>query len=189
VQEPHDDAAGEPHRRALPAVLGPRWRVELEVQVGTEAAQVELGPELLGKRRAGRLDRDQQAALEVLDPGDVAVQPDRTADVLRQRGAEPRVVPVVGVLAARLHHERVGRMLGMQPRVGSERVARAPREQPRRLARGQRLPLALVLVQHRVAAVAAGAAGVDAGGADPLAAHRLHGPAPDLEHAALGHGA
>ena len=79
-----------------------------------------------------------------------------------QRAAQPRVVPAVGVLAAGRGHVRVGRALGAQPGVGRERVRGAPREQPRRLARGQRLPLALVLVQHGVGAVAAGAAVVDA---------------------------
>ena len=142
--------------------------------------------QLLGERGARRLGRDQQAALEVLDAGDVAVQPHGAAEVLGERGAQPRVVPAVAVLAVRRRDHRVRRALRLEPGVRRERVRRAPCEQPRRLARGERPPLALVLVQDGVGAVAAGAAGVDAHRPHALPAHRLDRPAPHLEHRPSG---
>ena len=103
-----------------------------------------------------------------------------------ERAAQPRVAPPVGAAVGR-GDDRERRPRRIQAAVAVERVAGLPGEQPRRLARRERLDLALVLVQDGVRAIAAGAAPVHAQALDTLARHRFDGPAPQLLHGAGGH--
>ena len=155
-----------------------------EMEVGAEAAQVELGLELAGERRAARLEGDEHGLGQVLDAAHVALQPHRTpelgAECLAQAGVVPAELAPVG--RGELRERGIA-----GPDLAVERVACLPREQPRRLARGERLDAALVLVEHRVRAVAADPALVEPQHGQALAAHRLHGPAPELENLAGGH--
>src|ERR671920_2262766 len=91
VQEAEHDAAREVQLAALPAVLLPRRGVELEMQVGAEAAHVERHPELLFERCPGGLRGDEQAALEILEAADVARGLDGAAEVVLERGAQAPV--------------------------------------------------------------------------------------------------
>ncbi len=102
-------------------------------------------------------------------PLDVAREPDRPAEVVLERDAQPRVAPPVRWPSGAVTIANGGRA-GSSPPSRLNGYARLPGQQPRRLARGQRLPLALVLVEHGVRAVASGAAAVDAQRVHALAA-------------------
>ena len=173
-------------RPALPALLRPGRRVELEVEVGAEPAQVDLRAELALQRPEARVHGDEDAALEVLDAGRVAPEADGSLELGLERTAQARIAPAVGA-AVRRGHRGERRIVGLQAGVLRERVRGAPGEQPRRLAGRQRLPRALVLDRDRVRAVAAHPAPVDPRGAQRLPRHRLDGPAPQLGDRAGDH--
>ena len=186
VQQPQRDAARESQRAALPAVLGPGAGVELDVHVRAEAAQVERRGELRLERGARRLDGQEQAALEVLDAGEVAAEPDGAAEVVLQRAAQPRVVPARTCCRRARSRARGAASSGRRPR-----RARTGR---RRATRAAAAPRARSAASTRPCARAAPRGcgrrprrGRRRGWSARARRHRLHGPAPQLEHAAGRH--
>ena len=96
------DRVADPQPPALPALLGERLGVELDVDVRAKAAQVGGDVERRAERVERRADRDEQRVVQVLLTAHVAPQDDRPAEVGLERRGQRGIVPgVVGRRRAR----------------------------------------------------------------------------------------
>jgi hypothetical protein len=87
VVDREPQAALERELGADPALLDPRRRVEVQMQVRPEAPEVDLAAELLGERPQGGADGDQERAGYVVDRVRVADELHRAADIGLERAA------------------------------------------------------------------------------------------------------
>jgi hypothetical protein len=77
-----------------PRLHGERLGVELEVQVGTKATQLERPTELFGHRSARRLEGDEQGLRTILPTPRHPAQRDRTREIGSQRGGKRGILEV-----------------------------------------------------------------------------------------------
>ena len=187
VQQPQLHAAREPQRAALPAVLGPGVGVERDVDVGAEAAQVDArsrAPRASAARVASTVTSRlrPRSWMPARSRCSRTGRPRSSASAWRSRGSSQ---PNGG--AVRRGHVRVRGRLGPQRR----RRARTGSRRARRAAAAPRGPSAASTRPcARAARRGCGRRRRRArrrGRSAALAGHRLHGPAPQLEHAAGGH--
>ena len=181
VQQAQDHLAHD-QPAALPAVLGERRQLGVDVQVGAPARGLQAGTEGPLDRPVGGRRRHQHRLREVLRPARRGQQRDAAAEVLlerrRQAGIRPGPRPAVGPRDDRLADPVAGSVPGG-----------APAQQPGHPAGGQRLGggAGLRWQGDRVTAVAGEA--VDVGG-DGLVrrapGHGLDRPGGQAGHPADG---
>lgn len=169
---------------AAPSVSARRG-VEPDVHVGAPAPQVQRAAQFGLERSVARAGRHQQRPLQILLTVLVAMQGDVAAEVVGEGLAQRRIAPLELRPAGGRDHRpgRCGRVHLLARLV----VARAPGEQPRRLAGGELPRGAPVHVEDGVGAVPGDAPLVEDEGVHALATHRLDGPAVQRDDRAGAH--